>query len=82
MVAAVVASEDPTEPLPGGAVTTVTVRYTPGPDVDGRRLERLVRDFVPAHLAVRCEAARDAIEYEQSSPVRRANMEGSSDAGG
>jgi hypothetical protein len=54
---AVVASEDPTEPLPGGAVTTVTVRYTPGPDVDGRRLERLVRDFVPAHLAVRCEAA-------------------------
>ena len=53
---AVVASEDPTEPLPGGAVTTVTVRYTPGPDVDGGRLERLVRDFVPAHLAVRCEA--------------------------
>jgi phage tail-like protein len=53
---AVVASEDPTEALPGGAVTTVTVRYTPGPDVDGGRLERLVRDFVPAHLAVRCEA--------------------------
>ena len=53
---AVVASEDPTEPLPGGAVTTVTVRYTPGPDVDGARLVRLVRDFVPAHLAVRCEA--------------------------
>jgi phage tail-like protein len=53
---AVVASEDPTEGLPGGEVTTVTVRYTPGPDVDGQRLERLVRDFVPAHLAVRCEA--------------------------
>jgi len=53
---AVVASEDPTEGLPGGEVRTVTVRYTPGPDVDGGRLERLVRDFVPAHLAVRCEA--------------------------
>jgi phage tail-like protein len=53
---AVVASEDPTEPLPGGTVTAVIVRYTPGPDVDGARLERLVRDFVPAHLAVRCEA--------------------------
>ncbi len=53
---AVVASEDPTEGLPGRAMGTVTVRYTPGPDVDGRRLERLVRDFVPAHLAVRCEA--------------------------
>src|SRR5262245_58536674 len=54
---AVLASEDPTEPLPGGAVTTVVVRYTAGPDVDGARLVRLVRDFVPAHLAVRCEAA-------------------------
>jgi phage tail-like protein len=54
---AVLASEDPTEGLPGGDVGVVTVRYTAGPDVDGRRLQRLVRDFVPAHLAVRCEAS-------------------------
>jgi phage tail-like protein len=52
---AVAASDDPGEPLPGAAVTAVTVRYTDGPDVDARRLVRLVRDFVPAHLAVHCE---------------------------
>ncbi len=51
----VVASDDPAEPLPGSRVGAVTVRYTEGPDVDDARLRRLVRDAVPAHLAIRCE---------------------------
>ena len=54
--AAVVASDDPDEPLPGRPTQAVTVRYQPGRDVDADRLARLVRDAVPAHLAVRCEA--------------------------
>lgn len=52
---AVVASDDPAEQLPGEQVDVVTVRYRDGPDVDGVRLQRLVRDAVPAHLAIRCE---------------------------
>ena len=52
---AVVASDDPAEPLPGEQVRVVSVRYQAGPDVDGARLRRLVRDAVPAHLAIRCE---------------------------
>lgn len=51
----VLASDDPTEGLPGREVTEVTVRYTESDDVDVTRLRRLVRDFVPAHLGVRCE---------------------------
>ena len=39
---------------PGGAVGD---RALPGGDgVDAERLTRLVRDAVPAHLSVRCEA--------------------------
>jgi phage tail-like protein len=53
---AVGASDDPDEPLPGRRTQTVTVRYQPGDAVDVARLERLVRDAVPAHLAVRFEA--------------------------
>jgi phage tail-like protein len=52
---AVVASDDPTEPLPGTRLGSVTVRYTGGAGVDGERLRRLVREAVPAHLAVVCE---------------------------
>jgi phage tail-like protein len=51
----VAASDDPDAELPGRRVGTVTVRYRPGPDVDVARLERIARDAVPAHLAVRCE---------------------------
>jgi phage tail-like protein len=51
----IVASDDPAEPPPGEHVGTVTVHYFEGPDVDGPRLQRLVRDAVPAHLAVHCE---------------------------
>ena len=40
----------------GRRTQTVTVRYQPGEAVDVARLERLVRDAVPAHLGVRCEA--------------------------
>ena len=54
----VAASDDPDAGLPGRRVQTVTVRYRPGPDVDVGRLERLVRDAVPAHFAVRCEPLR------------------------
>ena len=53
---ATVASDDPAEPLPGRLVNVVTVRYTEGPDVDAARLQRLVRDAVPAHLAIQCES--------------------------
>jgi phage tail-like protein len=53
---AVVASDDPSEPLPGERRRTVTVRYTGGDGVDVERLRRLVRDAVPAHLGVVCEA--------------------------
>jgi phage tail-like protein len=52
---AVVASDDPDEPLPGEPSRGVTVRYRPGDDVDATRLARLVRDAVPAHLPSRCE---------------------------
>jgi phage tail-like protein len=57
---AVVSSDDPEAPLPGRARRGVTVTYTPGPGVDAIRLTRLVRDAVPAHLAVQCapEAGR------------------------
>jgi phage tail-like protein len=48
-------SDDPDAPLPGRPRATVVVRHRPGPDVDPDRLQRLVRDFVPAHLPVRCE---------------------------
>jgi phage tail-like protein len=51
----VTASDDPDAPLPGRRAATVVVRYQPGPDVDADRVHRLVRGFVPAHLAVRCE---------------------------
>lgn len=51
----VLASDDPTTGLPGRGAATVTVRYVEDGDVDVARLRRLVRDFVPAHLAVRCE---------------------------
>jgi hypothetical protein len=53
---AVIASDDPDEPLPGRAIGGVRVTYRSGPDVDATRLGRLVREAVPAHLAVRCEA--------------------------
>jgi phage tail-like protein len=53
---AVIASDDPGEPLPGTRVRTVTVRYSGGDGVDAERLRRLVREAVPAHLGVRCEA--------------------------
>ena len=48
-------SDDPGEPLPGAQVQIVSVRYRAGPDVDGARLQRLVRDAVPAHLPVEIE---------------------------
>ena len=57
----VTSSDDPDEPLPGRAARGVTVRYQPGDGVDPERLGRLVRDAVPAHLAVRCEARRSAV---------------------
>ena len=47
-----------------GGRRRVTVRYQPGEAVDVARLERLVRDAVPAHLAVRCEAT-DAHDDER-----------------
>ena len=86
---AVVASEDPTEPLPGGAVTTVTVRYTPGPDVDGRppRAPRARLRPRPPGRAVRGHDVSERV-FERAShqarciQSRRANMEGSSDVGG
>lgn len=49
-------SDDPDAPLPGRRAPAVTVRYTPGEGIDANRLARLVRDAVPAHLAVRCES--------------------------
>ena len=52
----VTASDDPDAPLPGRAARTVVVRATSGDGVDTDRLARLVRDAVPAHLSVRCEA--------------------------
>ena len=52
----VVSSDDPDAPLPGRARGGVRVTYQPGPGVDATRLQRLVRDAVPAHLAVHCEA--------------------------
>ena len=52
----VVSSDDPDAPLPGRAGGGVRVSYQPGPGVEAARLQRLVRDAVPAHLAVRCEA--------------------------
>ena len=39
----------------------MTVRYRPGDGVDATGLTRLVRDAVPAHLAVRCEATASAM---------------------
>jgi phage tail-like protein len=54
---AVIASDDPDEPLPGEVRRGVVVRYQPGDGVDADRLARLVRDAVPAHLPVRCEAS-------------------------
>jgi phage tail-like protein len=51
-----VASEDPAQPLPGAPASLVTVTYTEGPEVDGVRLQRLLRDAVPAHLGIRCES--------------------------
>jgi phage tail-like protein len=49
-------SDDPDEPLPGRPASTVVVRYVADDGVDAGRLTRLVRDAVPAHLSVRCEA--------------------------
>jgi phage tail-like protein len=53
----VASSDDPDAPLPGRAARQVTVRYLPGAGIDHERLTRLVRDAVPAHLSVRCEAS-------------------------
>ena len=52
----VIASDDPDAPLPGRAGGGVRVTYASGPGVDATRLTRLVREAVPANLAVRCEA--------------------------
>ena len=52
---AVIASDDPDEPLPGERRPGVVVRYRPDDDVDAARLARLVRDAVPAHIPCRCE---------------------------
>jgi phage tail-like protein len=51
---AVVASDDPAEPLPGAQVDAVTVHYVAGAEVDAPRLQRLARDAVPAQFAVQC----------------------------
>jgi phage tail-like protein len=52
----VTASDDPDAPLPGRPAGRVVVRYRSSEGVDEDRLTRLVRDAVPAHLSVRCEA--------------------------
>jgi phage tail-like protein len=51
----VVASDDPDAGLPGMVRDTVIIRHATGDWVDTARLARLVREAVPAHLAVRCE---------------------------
>jgi phage tail-like protein len=49
------ASDDPAAPLPGRPGSRVVVRYTRHDTVDEARLRRLVREAVPAHLAVAVE---------------------------
>ena len=48
----VASSDDPDALLPGDARRTVVVRYADSGDIEPARLARLVRETLPAHLAL------------------------------